>query len=145
MLSLWLTRLNLALCLYIQVAATQQRIPNAEPKRLQLEKPTVDDLKHKLCTLLSLHPNQVADVIWRRKDDTPTPPTTTTAAAAAAIVPTSQQPSTHHTKRANNSNNNDVLILVDDSVVAQHLLDNAMVTVSWEIKADGMVRLVLEH
>lgn len=129
--------------MYIQVAATQQRIPNAEPKRLQLEKPTVDDLKHKLCTLLSLHPNQVADVIWRRKDDTTSTTTTTAPIVPAASQP--QQPSTHYTKRSSNSNNNGVLILVDDSVVAQHLLDNAMVTVSWEIKADGMVRLVLEH
>ncbi|KAI7882923.1 hypothetical protein K492DRAFT_127127, partial [Lichtheimia hyalospora FSU 10163] len=111
-----------------KLAATQQRIPNAEPKRLQLEKPTVDDLKHKLCTLLSLHPNQVADVIWRRKNDTTISPSSTNST----------------TKRSNN-NNTDVLILVDDAVVAQHLLDNAMVTVSWEIKADGMVRLVLEH
>lgn len=118
-----------ALCLYIQVAATQQRVPNAEPKRLQLETPTVDDLKHKLCTLLSLHPNQVADVIWRRKDD-----------ATTHVLPPSNNTTTT-TKRSNN----DVLILVDDAVVAQHLLDNALVTVSWEIKADGMVRLVLEH
>lgn len=119
----------IALCLYIQVAATQQRVPNAEPKRLQLETPTVDDLKHKLCTLLSLHPNQVADVIWRRKDD-----------ATTHVLPPSNNTTTT-TKRSNN----DVLILVDDAVVAQHLLDNALVTVSWEIKADGMVRLVLEH
>lgn len=122
----------IALCLYIQVAATQQRVPNAEPKRLQLETPTVDDLKHKLCTLLSLHPNQVADVIWRRKDD-----------ATSHVLPpsTNSNNTTTTTKRSNN----DVLILVDDAVVAQHLLDNALVTVSWEIKADGMVRLVLEH
>ena len=38
----------------------------------------------------------------------------------------------------------DVLVLVEDTFISEHILDGEMMTVDWEMKVDGNLRLILE-
>lgn len=40
--------------------------------------------------------------------------------------------------------NNDMLVLVEDNFVAEHISDEEIICVDWEIKSDSYVRLILE-
>lgn len=47
-------------------------------------------------------------------------------------------------KKKTSQEETDVLVLVEDTFIAEHISDGEMMTVTWEMKTDGNLRLVLE-
>ncbi|KAL0076177.1 CP2 transcription factor-domain-containing protein, partial [Phycomyces blakesleeanus] len=94
-------------------------------ERIRLESLTVEELTIKLCSLLVLHTDRVSDVLWRRSK-----------------VPSGDIQS--RTDKANKHKSDTILVLVEDAVVAQHILENSVIVVEWEIKADSTVRIILQ-
>ncbi|KAI7867369.1 CP2 transcription factor-domain-containing protein [Spinellus fusiger] len=106
----------------IDKASISSRCDNLH--RVYLEELTVQELVLRLSTLFSLHPNQVSDVLWRR-----TASSTGTGLSSDSL---------------DNCKIDTILVLVEDAVINQHILENSIVTIEWEIKADGTVRIVLQ-
>ncbi|KAL0081980.1 hypothetical protein J3Q64DRAFT_1754378 [Phycomyces blakesleeanus] len=94
-------------------------------ERIRLESLTVEELTIKLCSLLVLHTDRVSDVLWRRSK-----------------VPSGDIQS--RTDKTNKHKSDTILVLVEDAVVAQHILENSVIVVEWEIKADSTVRIILQ-
>ncbi|KAI9490197.1 CP2 transcription factor-domain-containing protein [Zychaea mexicana] len=99
-----------------------------EPRWIELQEFTAQELKAKLCTVLSLHPDQVSHIVWRPKDKCALSTTTTTTASPRK-----------------KSSSQEIFITMDDDFITQDVLNWQQPTASWEIKADGTVRIVLEN
>ena len=108
---------------------------DAEPQIIELQEFTSHELKVKLCTVLSLHPDQVSHIVWRPKEKSTT---------------------FNNNNNDNNSNNNtssprkksnsqEIFITMDDDFITQDLLSWQQPSATWEIKSDGTVRIILEN
>jgi hypothetical protein len=84
------------------------------PREVFLETFTTQNLKTQLAAILSIHHTKISEILWRRK------------------------------RTDKDETANDVLVLVEDTFVSEHILDGEMMTVDWELKEDGKLRLVLE-
>jgi hypothetical protein len=82
--------------------------------KICLEQLTTYDLRMKLGQVLAIHPARISEILWRKK------------------------------KSEQHETSSDVLVLVEDTFIAEHIVENEMMTVDLEIKADGNLRLVLE-
>ncbi|RCH94136.1 grainyhead-like [Rhizopus azygosporus] len=99
---------------------SKRQFPSSGPNRVTLESLTAEELKLKLATILSLHPSRVSEILWKRK-----------------------KPEILCGKESEKKNN-DMLVLVEDNFVAEHISDEEIICVDWEIKSDSYVRLILE-
>ncbi|KAI8376452.1 CP2 transcription factor-domain-containing protein [Radiomyces spectabilis] len=125
---------RLAMSLFVEVKPSQYlRHPTSSPltndesiqlQRIYLEHLTVQELVVRLCSILSLHPSQVSQVLWRRSK--------------------SEDANLKFPHEKTKKNYDQVLVLVEDAVIAQHFVDGIKVAVEWEIKSDGTVRLLLQ-
>ncbi|ORX47793.1 CP2-domain-containing protein [Hesseltinella vesiculosa] len=105
----------------------------SELKRVELEEPTVEQLIHKLSSLLHLQPSRVSEVLWRRD------PSSSTSANMMIHHFHHQLPQ----KKISNSGSSNMLVLVEDSVL-EYFPDQTIMSVEWEISSSGLVRLILE-
>ncbi|KAI8981461.1 CP2 transcription factor-domain-containing protein [Pilobolus umbonatus] len=85
-----------------------------KPQEIVLEKLTIYELKSKLTALLNLHLNSVSEILWVKK----------TQETSGSISP-------------------NVYVLVEDTFISEHIREGELMTVNWEIKEDGHVRLIL--
>lgn len=84
------------------------------PREICLDSFTTQNLKVKLAAVLSVHPSRISEILWRKK-------------------------------RTNEQEKiSDVLVLVEDTFISEHILDGEDMTVDWEMKVDGNLRLILE-
>ncbi|CAO3588192.1 unnamed protein product [Absidia cylindrospora] len=113
-----------ALTLFVD---TKKNQPSAEYKRIELDTLTVQQLVIKLSSLFSLQSSSVTEVLWRRDPS-----------ATINDRPLDVQ----QKKSSNQSSGLNVLVLVEDCVLEQ-FPDRSIMTVQWEISADGMVRFIL--
>lgn len=123
--------------LYVQIKTTQhQRFQSASPapppqqqqqRVLSLDRRDVRQLITKLCPVLSLHPSQVSEVLWRQPKDT-----------VRSATPVVRTVSRQHQQAADH-----VYVLVNDTVLQEQFTDHMAVSVEWEIKSDGTVRILL--
>lgn len=84
------------------------------PREIFLDSFTTQNLKLKLANVLSVHPSRISEILWRKKR-------------------------TNEQEKAS-----DVLVLVEDTFISEHILDGENMTVDWEMKVDGNLRLILE-
>lgn len=84
------------------------------PREIVLDSFTTQSLKVKLAAVLSVHPSRISEILWRKKR------------------------TNEHEKAS------DVLVLVEDTFISEHILDGENMTVDWEMKVDGNLRLILE-
>ncbi|KAL9559146.1 hypothetical protein MBANPS3_000550 [Mucor bainieri] len=84
------------------------------PREIFLDSFTTQNLKVKLAAALSVHPSRISEILWRKKR-------------------TNEQEKV-----------SDVLVLVEDTFISEHILDGENMTVDWEMKVDGNLRLILE-
>ncbi|KAL0142167.1 CP2 transcription factor-domain-containing protein, partial [Mucor lusitanicus] len=83
------------------------------PREICLDSFTTQNLKVKLAAVLSVHPSRISEILWRKK-------------------------------RTNEQEKiSDVLVLVEDTFISEHILDGEDMTVDWEMKVDGNLRLIL--
>ncbi|KAI9029673.1 CP2 transcription factor-domain-containing protein [Phycomyces nitens] len=92
-------------------------------ERIHLESLTVQELTVKLCSVLVLHIDRVSAVLWKRPK-------------SAMDIP--------RTDKTIKYKGDTILVLVEDAVVAQHIKEDAVIVVEWEIKADSTVRIILQ-
>ncbi|KAI8643727.1 CP2 transcription factor-domain-containing protein [Parasitella parasitica] len=87
---------------------------SSTPREVFLDSFTTRNLKLKLAAVLAVHPSRISEILWRKK-------------------------------RTNEQEKmSDVLVLVEDTFISEHILDGEMMTVDWEMKVDGNLRLILE-
>ncbi|KAI9244580.1 hypothetical protein BDA99DRAFT_295871 [Phascolomyces articulosus] len=117
---------------------------NVDPQIIELQEFTSHELKVKLCTVLSLHPDQVTHIVWRPKDKTSsTTPSNNNNNNNNSTITTKSSSSPR--KKSNNHSHQDIFITMDDDFITQDLLTWQQPSASWEIKSDGTVRIILEN
>ncbi|KAG2218888.1 hypothetical protein INT45_007615, partial [Circinella minor] len=104
---------------------------DAEPQIIELQEFTSHELKVKLCTVLSLHPDQVSHIVWRPKDKSTT------------FNNNNSNNNTSSPRKKSNSQK--IFITMDDDFITQDLLSWQQPSATWEIKSDGTVRIILEN
>lgn len=87
---------------------------NENPKEVLLNTFTTHHLKSKLASFLTVHPSRVSEVVWRRKPS------------------------------IDEDHPNAILVLVEDSFISEHITGGEVMTVDWELKTDGSLRIILE-
>jgi hypothetical protein len=87
---------------------------SSTPREVFLDSFTTQNLKLKLAAILSVHPSRISEILWRKK------------------------------RNNEEEKMSDVLVLVEDTFISEHILDGEMMTVDWEMKVDGNLRLILE-
>lgn len=87
---------------------------SSTPREIFLDSFTTQNLKLKLAAVLSVHPSRISEILWRKK------------------------------RNNEEEKMSDVLVLVEDTFISEHILDGEMMTVDWEMKVDGNLRLILE-